>query len=316
MRYKIKSRLLYSLIFAIELCNAPLVSAADQQDASIQEGAAAERPRVVWPLPDSIPDPIPLPANVSTPEPPLSLMTERFSINAGIFSGSITSGGNQDNKTPFSGEQTFGLSGRTSVFPNLQIKFRVADRLNFGFSYLRVDRMGGVTNTYPDYFVDDLKDYFGHTQSVESSQMEWRVLRGSLAFDFLRGDRYKVAGLFGLQYDQAFFALQTPIPALVPQAPYFRRIVWGMTDVLPTIGVEAIFMLDASKRWSVLLRNEQIKTAKTVHADLQYRWRPNISAGLGYTNFSNSMKAGAAPASSMELNFAVSGPELFLRYSY
>jgi len=316
MKFIIKGRLLCLLIVVIDLCQAPLVSAANQQGSSIQAGAEADKHRVVWPLPDSIPEPIPLPANVSTPEPPLSLMTERFSINAGVFSGSITSGGNQDNKTPFSSEQTFGLSARTTVFPDLHIKFRMADRLHFGFDYLRVDRMGGATSNYPDYFVEELKDYFGKAQIVASSQMEWRVLRGSFFFDLLRGERYKVSGLFGLQYDQAFFALQTPIPPLVPQAPYFKRVVWGMTDVLPTIGVEAVFMIDPAKRWSIVFRDEQVKATKMVHADLQYRWRPNIPAGVGYTRLSNAIKADATLSSSMELNFKISGPEIFLRYSY
>lgn len=311
--------LLVLLTVAFSLGAMPVVY-ADDQGAVLTNNNEAMQPRVVWPLPAPESEPIPVPANVLIAEPPLSLMTEKFSVNLGFFSGSISSGGNQNGQTPFSGEETFGINDHSLLFPNLHLMFRLTERQRFEFEYFSSRRSGGLTKSgsYPKYLEPDVAYYdpsvYTISKDIESSEMEWRTVKGRFALDLFRGNRYWAAAFFGVQYDQGLFVVQAPITTN-PQAKSFRRTVWGMTDVLPTFGVELAFMIDSAKHFSVLVRNEQVKSTKTLHADVQYRWHPNVSLGLGYTSFKNIMKSDGA-SQGMELNFSMSGPEAFLRFSY
>lgn len=327
MKFILIGRSLFILsVLALLFGAISLVYAADHGSGLTDNNSEGTQPRVVWPLPAPEPGPIPVPANVVIPDPPLSLMTEKFSVNAGVFSGSISSGGNQNNQTPFSSEETFGINDRAILFPNLRLMFRLAERQRFEFEYFRSRRSGGLTNanTYPSYLEPDTEFYdstvYTVSKAIESSEMEWRTIKGRFALDLLRGDRYWFAAFFGLQYDQALFALQSPIliDPMVPQsqARTFRRTVWGMTDILPTVGFELAWMIDPNKHWSILVRHEKVQSTKTTHADLQYRWHPNISLGVGYTSYKNIMKIDATSLQGMELNFSMVGPEAFLRFSY
>ena len=82
-------------------------------------------------------------------------------------------------------------------------------------------------------------------------------------------------------------------------------------------------MLRITRRFSLSLRAQTLDLTVSditamladYHADVQFRWRPNVAIGVGYQ--SNRVELSAPlenPAGNM--TFDVSGPELFLRASF
>lgn len=299
-------------IGVIALANPLFVRAAAAQNKEPSSNQEGFERRPVWPIPGPETEEKAQSQSPARVESPLNILNERFYVSAGIHLVSIDSGGSQNNSQPFSSEQTFGLDNQATFFPNLQLMFRLGDRQRVVIDYLKLRRIGGVAQVYPDYFGSVL-----NYQEVQSSEMSWRTFRARIAIDILRSDRYSVAGVFGVEHDDALLALQTHLPNASPQSLYFQRVLWGMTDIRATLGGELVVLLDTDRKWSILLRDEHSKNStQTIHADVQFRWRPNISVGFGYSSFKVSNIVKVSPLPEVQLNFSSSGPEAFLKLSY
>ena len=51
------------------------------------------------------------------------------------------------------------------------------------------------------------------------------------------------------------------------------------------------------------------------HLDIQYRWKPNVALGLGYSDFGFDVEIDDADLPG-QLDLGASGPELFFRVSF
>jgi hypothetical protein len=99
------------------------------------------------------------------------------------------------------------------------------------------------------------------------------------------------------------------------------RELGNAVAVLPTLAVDMAWRI--TRRWSVTARAQYLGVEvddvdgsfADYHLDVQYRWKPNLALGLGYTVFDIDVV-------SVDINdpgqfqLRVDGPELFFRVSF
>jgi hypothetical protein len=282
----------------------------------------------VWPLPTPPVDEQRERLNEPPPLLPPSVLTDRFGVSLGVFPALLGSNGRVDSSTfltgrgtPFTGEGDLALRDRKVMFPDASLMLRLGSRERVDFSVLQFDRVGALTLAQPISYLNATYNPGDRLQS----EFDWRVMKGAVLIDVLHGDRYAVSLLAGIQVEQIFSALQVDVRSI-------RNSV-SATGVLPVVGLEATWLFGPNSRWSLVGRGEYFNTerlyfvyraqqfgaTRDLRANLQYRWYPNVSLGLGYTNFRASAEVQTATPlflSTGVFGFAASGPEVFFRVSF
>ena len=89
----------------------------------------------------------------------------------------------------------------------------------------------------------------------------------------------------------------------------------------PALPLDLTWVL--SRRWAASARAAYLKAHLSgfrgwyadIHEDIQYRWNPNFSLGLGYSSIRSSLtrRGGSFPGA---FGMSISGPEAFVRFSF
>ena len=282
----------------------------------------------VWPLPTT-----PVEAKREllaepVPTPPPSVLTDRFGVSIGTFAAHLRSGGQVDRSvyplssgTPFGAESDLGLIDRKLMFPDVSVMLRLGSRARVDFSFLQSNRVGTVILGRQISYLNGTYNPGDRLQS----ELDWRVMKGNALIDVLHGDRYAVSLLAGVQVEETLSLLQVDLRS--------SKNSVSATGVMPVVGLEATWLFGANSRWSLVGRGDYFNTqrlyyvykaqqfgaTRNLHADLQYRWTPNVSLGLGYTNFRVTAEVQTVTPSTSSigaLGFAAKGPEAFFRVAF
>ena len=253
-------------------------------------------------------------AQQAPPPEPASPITDHFALRAGAFIGTVRTQARIDDTatatpgTEFSAENDFHLSPRARQV-RAEFMFRLRER-----SRLRVD-MWEVTRTAvgsPPRAINYGRNSFTPADVVVS-RFDWRQIDFTYTYSFLRRSRFELGAGLGLHLLQA-----------EAEASVAAR---GIHEDLSGSGPFATFALDGAwritRRFAISARAQyfslkanSIKGALgDYHADLQFRWRPNLAFGLGFESTHTQLDvSNSDPSGLMRLD--TRGPELFARASF
>jgi hypothetical protein len=250
------------------------------------------------------------PASALTPSP----INDRFAVRGSYFRGSASTDAQIDDTaggrigTPFSAEDDFGLADSiTQGRAEFMIRMRERGKLRVGM--FNLDRKATVQLTRVFNYGDQT---FVINDRV-TSEFNWRMFDLTWTYSFIHNDRFELGAGLGLH------VIQTEASAAAPARA--ARESFDGSGPFATVAVDGVWRI--TRRFALSLRAQTLDLTVSdlsamladYHADVQFRWRPNLAIGLGYQ--SNRVELSAPlenPAGNM--SFDVSGPELFLRASF
>jgi hypothetical protein len=190
-----------------------------------------------------------------------------------------------------------------------ELMFRLRDRNRIRADFLELDQSGTTTLARPIVFGSEV---FNRGDTVQSS-LQWRVLALTWTYAIIQNDRFELGAGLGAH----FMDLDVRGDVASRFASYESSIAGG----LPTPAIDAAWRI--TRRFSLTgrgnyLRGSLNKTSGVLgdfHADVQFRWVPNLAVGAGYSWLR--LKLDSLTQSSPEMAaIALRGPEVFVRASF
>jgi hypothetical protein len=253
-------------------------------------------------------------AQQAPPPEPASPITDHFALRAGAFFGTVKTRARIDNTatqtpgTQFSGEDDFHLSPRAHQV-RAEFMFRLLER-----SRLRVDMWQLTRNAVgsPPRTINYGSSSFTPADVVVS-RLDWQQIDITYTYSMLRRSKFELGVGVGLHL------LQAEAEASVA--------VRGVHEDLSGSGPFATLALDGTwritRRFALSARGQYFSAKSSsitgglgdYHADLQFRWRPNLAFGLGFEKTQTQLDVSKGnPSGLMRLD--TRGPELFARASF
>ncbi len=254
------------------------------------------------------------------PAVPASPVTDQFAFRAGYYLGSAATEGRVDDTatnsigTPFSLEDDFRFSPQAHQL-RVEMMFRMRDR-----NRLRVDMWELNRNavTSPTSDITYGGNTFTPADSVRS-RFDWRQIDFTYTYSLLRGERYELGLGLGVHLLQAEAEAQVSASANRPTA---------VDEDFSGAGPFATIAIDGSwrftRRFAFSARGQYLRlhvssltaALNDYHADVQFRWRPNVAIGLGYQSTQTRLEVANNSTNNGFMRLDLKGPELFLRTSF
>jgi len=256
--------------------------------------------------------PLPVDHKRAIPSP----ITDRFYVRGTFYSPAVNTGLhiNPRNAPPgvsgtaVNAERDLGLSSRLYQ-GRMELMFRLRERNRLRVDYLEVDRSGDHLLARTIVFGD--QTFLTNDRTLTS--FDWRMFGLTYTYSLYRGERVEIGTGFGAYLVQADAKGEVP-------ARQERQEVSG-AGAFPTIPID--FTWRISSRFAVTARAQYLRVSindsngwlADIHEDVQYRWKPNFTVGVGYSVVraalnlhSSSFPGGFA--------FSLKGPDAFFRVSF
>lgn len=247
---------------------------------------------------------------------PASPITDQFAIRGGWMQGSVATLGRVDHPatnaagTEFSAEKDFNQSDAAHQL-RVELMFRLRERGRVRVDMWDLSRRGTASPATP--IVYGANTFLA--PDVVRTQTDWRQIDVTWTYSFLRASRYELGAGLGLHLVQA-----------EGQARVSNR-AQPVHEDFSGAGPFATVALDGTwrfaRRWSLSARAQYFNlTVGSVsgmlgdyHGDIQYRWRRNVSFGLGYQSTQVQIEVtDSNPNGRMQMD--IKGPEAFIRASF
>jgi len=210
--------------------------------------------------------------------------------------------------TPVNAERDLGLKSRMEL-GRLEFAFRLRQRHKLRVNYYEADR--GASHTLANTIVFGDQTFLGG-QTVDTT-INWRSFGLSYTYSLYRSDTFEVGTGLGVYFLQA--EALGAVPATGQQTDK------SAAEPVPTLPLDLTWAI--SRRWAVTARGNYVKATVSgfdgsytdLHGDLQYRWNPYFSLGVGFTSMHISLSgdSGSIPG---VVSMSFKGPEAFVRFSY
>jgi hypothetical protein len=210
--------------------------------------------------------------------------------------------------TPVNAENDLGLPSRLYK-GRVDFMFRLRERNKVRVDYFEADRSGSKTLTQQVVFGNET---FAAGQLAQSS-LDWQQFDITYTYSFIRNDHFEIGT--GL----AIYALQIDAIGQVPAT--FQREEVSAATPFPALPLDLTWAI--SSRWAATARGAYLRANVSgfrgwyadLGEDLQYRWNPNLTLGVGYASIRTSLNrnGGSFPGG---IGMSISGPQAFLRFSY
>jgi hypothetical protein len=248
------------------------------------------------------------PPTHSIPSP----ITDRFALRGVYYQPAVDTLLRYDNSagvpgTEFTAEDTLGFDKDLNQ-GSLEMWFRMGERHRVRVDYFKMARRGDVV-------LDQVLN-FGDTTFLPGervvSSMDLRTLGITYTYSLFRHETFEIGLGLGLQLVQLDGSTESPV-----------RFVGEKFDVagpMATIALDGTWRF--TQRFSANARIQYLQGNSGAvdglygqyHLDVQYRWRPNLSFGLGYSQ--TRMKVDSTdPDFSGLFDMEYKGPEAFVRVS-
>jgi len=200
---------------------------------------------------------------------------------------------------------------KSNVEPKFQAMIRVSERHRLRFDYFMLDRKG---------FKDiEIPISFRNTNLIVGdpvdSQLSLRTLGVTYAYSFVHRQKFELAGTIGVNLIDLSARARVQLST--------RRVDQqeNQAGPFPTLGIDATWVI--SKRFYLDGRFQYLK----LHVDnldgslgiyelsALYRWRANVSVGLGYNQVRARLSSTKATESGF-FDFNSKGPEVFVRIAF
>lgn len=244
-----------------------------------------------------------------------SPITDTLAIRASYIWESYDTNGRVDDTantanpvgTPFSLERDFGMPDKSQRL-GVEIVIRMRDRNKLRVNMLDVKRKGTATITGD--FAYGGSNF--QTGDLVYSRFDWRQLDFTWTDSFLQGKSYELGAGLGLHLVQA--DAQAYAPARNAREHFDGAGPFVTVAMDGTWRFTNRFSFSARGQYMKLNVNNSTGVLGIYHADLQFRWRPNLAIGLGYeSSHTQLVVKNENPSGLLQMN--MKGPELFLRAS-
>jgi hypothetical protein len=249
-------------------------------------------------------------SDAQTPSP----ITDRFALQASFFHASV----NTQLRADPPGDPQAGT--HLSATPDLgfrphendglaELVFRLRERNRITADYMELDQSATTTLTRPIVF--GYQNF--NAGDVMASSLQWRTMGLTWTYALIQNDRFELGAGLGVHL------MDLDVRGAVQSR--FETYQTSIAGALPTPALESAWRI--TRRFSVTAHGQYLKgtlkgTSAVVgnfHADVQFRWVPNLAIGAGYS------------VSRLELNsvtqdnpglvgIRLQGPEAFLRVSF
>ncbi|MGO9802556.1 MAG: hypothetical protein ACLPTM_05025 [Steroidobacteraceae bacterium] len=253
------------------------------------------------------------------PRPPekTSPIHDRFYVLAAFYSPTVQTNVRVDPTTnvapgtlgtPVNAENELGLAPRMHQ-GRVEFMFRMRDRNKLRVEYYEADRTGNQLLANNIVFGNQTFD----AGQLVQSEVDWRSFGLTYTYSFFRSDSFEVGTGLGV------FFLQVYALGSIPATGQSQSE--SAAEPLPTLPLDLTWAI--SRRFAATARANYLKAEISgvdgsfldLHGDLQYRWNPNFTIGLGYTSMHISLTdKGGNPPGVVSLHF--DGPEAFIRFSF
>lgn len=245
-----------------------------------------------------------------------SPITDRFSLRGTYYQPAVEMPLRYDSSallpgTPISGEDTLGFDSELNQ-GMVEMTFRLTDRQRIRTDFFQMNRSGDVMLDQVVRFGDDV--YLVSDRVVSS--MKLRILNLGYSYSLLKRETVEIG--VGL----AVHLLQAEGRAAVPAR--LLREDFDVAGPFASLGVDATWRFTprfSANAWAQYLPGDVVGTDDVdgsflrYHADVQFRWRPNLAFGLGYTQ--QSVRVDSLDADfSGRFVLKARGPEAFVRVSF
>lgn len=245
-----------------------------------------------------------------------SPITDRFYIEGIFYPALVSSSIRLDPSravpgvvgTELNGERDLGLLNRIYQ-ARLELMFRLRTRSRLRVDFQDVSRSASHVLSRDILFGE--QDFLAG--SLVDSALSWRIFTIAYTYSVFRNDWLEVG--VGLAANLIEAQAHLEVSAMS------QRQDVSTADAYPTIPVD--FAWRFARRFALTGRVEYFSasvnnfsgTFTSVHSDVQYRWTPNFSLGVGYTlqRIAVTMHSGSFPG---VFDTDVKGAEAFLRVSF
>jgi hypothetical protein len=286
-----QSRKLARLLALACIAFGPLLSAA----------APAAEPRTVPVVPSERDRAVPSP------------ITDRFHVRGTYFQGDNVTDIRLDPTTQLpgtelSGEDDLNLDDQVNQ-GRIELMFRLRSRNRIRIDWLKLDRYGEAVLNRQVVFGDEEFD----VNDFVVSRMDLRMLTFAYTRSLIRRDRFELGVGFGIHLTE------TEASGAVPAE--FEREEVSQSGAFPTAGLDATWRI--TRRFALSARGQYFSwddedfdgSWQEYHADLQFRLRPNVAVGLGYTTIAMDLLVDDSDQPG-RFDLSTRGPEIFFRVSY
>jgi hypothetical protein len=259
--------------------------------------------------------------NSGAPLPPgkrasASPITDHFYVRAAFYSPQVRTNFRIDPSfaapgvtgTPVNGENDLGLPSRLYQ-GRVDFMFRLRERSKVRVDYVEADRSGSKTLTHDIVFGNDT---FAAGQLAQTS-LDYQQFDITYTYSFIRNNHVEIGT--GL----AVYFLQLDAVGQVPAQ--FQRVEVSAATPFPALPLDLTWAI--SSHWAATARGAYLKADVSgfrgwyadLREDLEYRWNPNFTLGLGYASIRTSLNrsGGSFPGG---YGMSISGPEASVRFSY
>ncbi len=210
--------------------------------------------------------------------------------------------------TQLVGEEDLGLDDEVNQ-ARLEFDVRMRERHHMRIDYFKLSRF------HEQPLPRDIAfgDFAFEEGTLFRTKLDWRVLSLTYTYSFFKFERFEAGFGLGIHIIEAQAEGREPGTLNREQA--------SEVGIFPTIAANAAFRL--SKRWSITARGQSFSaspedfqgTMSDYHADIQYRFRKNLTFGLGYTKLETDLTVFDAEQPLL-FTLDTSGPEIFFRVSF
>jgi hypothetical protein len=294
-----------TLIFLLCLLNAGCAILRKDREEPVD--VEPPRPRKVEPV--LKPSEALKPASLEIPSP----TTDRFYVRGIYFPATVTTQLRLDPNTVIqgsllSGEEDLGFDDRLDQ-GRMEFGIRLARRHQVRIDYFKLNRFSEQPLPRDILF----GDFIYPADTLFRSKLDWRVLTLTHSYSFFHFDRFEMGGGLGIHIIEAQARGGEPGTTNFEEA--------SEVGIFPTIALNAAFRI--SRRWSVTARGQAFSAEPEdfsgkmadYHLDLQFRWRKNLTFGLGYTRLETHLEVEDTDLPLL-FDLDTSGPELFFRASF
>ncbi|MGD0489931.1 MAG: hypothetical protein ABSC32_00170 [Steroidobacteraceae bacterium] len=212
--------------------------------------------------------------------------------------------------TPVSGEDQFGLDP-SDFEPKFQIMVRAGERNRLWLDYFTLDRSGSPTVAEPIVF----RDVVLQPGEPLQSELDLRLLTLTYGYSFWHSEKLELAATLGISTVQIDATAKVTTNAVHLDETEDEAGPFATPGIAATWAVSKRFYVDGRVQYLRLHIQDLDGSLGLAELDALYRFRPNVSFGLGYTQVRLHLASVKADDSGL-FDFNTKGPEFFVRVAF
>jgi hypothetical protein len=258
--------------------------------------------------PRSVPVP-PSQRDRATPSP----ITDRFYVRGTYFQADATTDVRLDpteqlEGTELSGEDDLGLDDQVNQ-GRIELMFRLRERNRIRLDWFKLDRYGEAVLNREVVFGDEQFD----VDDFVVSRLDLRMLTFAYTRSIIRRDRVEIGAGLGIHLTE------TQARGSVPAE--FQTEEVSQSGAFPSAALDLTWRI--TRRFALSVRGQYFSwdvdefdgSWQDYHADVQFRMRPNVAFGVGYTSLAMDLLVRDSDTPG-RFDVSTRGPEIFFRVSY